>query len=80
MNVFERHKKIFEGKKLVDNLTKLITTSGLKFEYPKEFCSGQNYITHLSIQIVFRSKEKYSCITKSNPLCTLVTSNTVQKV
>ena len=40
MNVFERHKKILEGMKLVDNFTKLITTSCLKFEYPKEFCSG----------------------------------------
>ena len=35
INVFERHKKIFEAMKLVDNSTIIITTSGKRFEHQK---------------------------------------------
>lgn len=36
VNIFDRHKNIFEAMKLVDNSTKMITTAGKVFEYPKE--------------------------------------------
>ena len=34
VNIFNRHKKIFEAMKLDDNSTKMITTAGKTFEYP----------------------------------------------
>ena len=46
VNIFDRQKKIFEEMKLVDNSTKMITTVGKLFEYPKEISSGQEYVTY----------------------------------
>jgi len=40
VNIFDRHQKIFEATKLVDNSTKMITTTGKVFEHPIEISSG----------------------------------------
>ena len=67
-NVFKRHRKIFEAMKLKDNTTVMIITSGKRFEHPKIFLSGQDYVK------AFHSKKTTPKATKDRRLFEVVSS------
>ena len=56
VNIFDRHKKISEAKKLVNNSTKMITTTGNVFEHPKRIPLGQEYVSHFQFMNIIQKK------------------------
>ena len=57
-DVFERHDKIFEAMKLVDNTTVMITTLGTRFEHPNVFASGQDSVKKFPTETQFQKQHK----------------------
>ena len=54
----ERHDKIFEAMKLVDNTTVMITTLGTRFEHPNVFPSGQDSVKKFPTETQFQKQYK----------------------
>ena len=66
VNIFDRHKKVFEATKLVNNTIKMITTAGKVFGHPKEIPSGQKYVTHFPFINCIQNSARFSSVATWN--------------
>ena len=58
INVFERNTNIFRVMKFVNNTTLRITSSGKRFEHPKEFPSEQDYVKIFTLENQLQKQRK----------------------